>query len=293
MADDCSSARRLLLFESLGISVVDFCCHAHVQPLGREELNPTHSIVFIRRGAFGRSQNGETLIADPNHVLFFNAAAPYRYSHPIPGGDDCTILTVESAQALDLVGRHAAEDLCAEAPFQSTHALSSPRAVRLHWELLSMLEKPVPELMLQDAIAELADEAVGCAYRFSATKCSGARSPHAARRHRELSEAVKLTLSKRLHTPPSLAKLADNFGCSPFHLSRTFHDTLGLSLREYVKRLRARVAAERIVAGACDLTELALELGYADHSHFTNSFRDEWGIPPSHFRRSGRLRSGL
>jgi AraC-like DNA-binding protein len=55
-------------------------------------------------------------------------------------------------------------------------------------------------------------------------------------------------------------------------------------MRHYLNRLRARVAADRLVAGARDLTDLALDLGYWDHSHFTNSFRQEWGVPPSRFR---------
>jgi AraC-like DNA-binding protein len=44
------------------------------------------------------------------------------------------------------------------------------------------------------------------------------------------------------------------------------------------------VAAHRLATGARDLTGLAFELGYADHSHFTNAFRQEWGVPPSRFR---------
>ena len=44
------------------------------------------------------------------------------------------------------------------------------------------------------------------------------------------------------------------------------------------------MAAHRLAAGAPDLTSLALDLGYADHSHFTNAFRQEWGVPPSRFR---------
>src|SRR5947208_559037 len=104
------------------------------------------------------------------------------------------------------------------------------------------------------------------------------------RRRRDLVEAVKLMISERLERPPSLTELADVLGCSPYHLSHTFHGTAGLSLRGYVRRLRARVAAERLAAGASHLTALALDLGYADHSHFTNSFRREWGVSPSTFR---------
>ena len=57
-----------------------------------------------------------------------------------------------------------------------------------------------------------------------------------------------------------------------------------MSLRGYLGRLRARLAAERLARGAPDLTELALDLGFADHAHFTNAFRREWGVPPSRLR---------
>ena len=277
---------RRLLFESLGISVLDFRCRAHVEAEGPEEPNPTHSIVLVRKGVFRRTRQRETLLADANHVLFFNAAEPYRYSHPLPGGDDCTILAVETHRALELVARYAPGDAQGpERPFGLGHGLSSPRAARLHWELLDLVGRPFARLALEDVLAELADEAVRCAYRIQAgpLPSEGLSSP-AQRRRRDLVEAAKLALSQRLDAPPSLSELARVLDCSPFHLSRTFHGTAGLSLRSYVRRLRARVAAERLAAGARDLTELALDLGYADHSHFTNCFRREWGVPPSRFR---------
>lgn len=48
-----------------------------------------------------------------------------------------------------------------------------------------------------------------------------------------------------------------------------------------------------------DLTDIALSFGFSSHSHFTDSFRREFGIPPSRLRREGaaalarRLRSQL
>ena len=272
-----------MLFASLGISVVDFRCRAHDPADGAEEPNPTHSIVLVRRGVFRRTQQRETVVADANHVLLFNAAEGYRYAHPLPGGDACTILTVETHRALELVGRHApAEAERPERPFRRGHGLSSPRAVWLHWEFLNLVARQASRLALEDALAELANEAVVCAYGVSVP--SRRTSPLAQRRRRDLVEAVKLMISERLEAPPSLTELADVLGCSPYHLSHTFHDTAGLSLRGYVRRLRARIAAERLTTGATGLTALALDLGYADHSHFTNSFRREWGVSPSSFR---------
>jgi len=213
---------RKVLFESLGISVVDFRCQAHVAAEGGEEPNPTHSIVLVRRGVFRRTHRREIVLADPNHVLLFNGTEPYRYAHPLPGGDACTILTVETDRALELVGRYAPADAeHPERPFRRGHGLSSPRAVWLHWEFLNLVARQASRLALEDALAELANEAVACAYR--APVPSRRASPPARRRRRDLVEAVKLMISERLDGPPSLTELADVLGCSPYHLSHTFH----------------------------------------------------------------------
>jgi AraC-like DNA-binding protein len=277
---------RFACFGAFGLAVVKFRCRAHVQRAGQEEPNPTNSIVLVRRGVFGRSRRGDTVLADANHVLFFNAGEPYRYSHPVPGGDDCTILTVETRRALELVARHAPRDAeDPQAPFRWGHALSDPRVAMLHYEMLRLLRHGGSRLAMEDALLELADESVGACYRAGVSLAY--REPparHAARRRRDLVETVKLAINQRLESPPPLGELAIDCDCSPFHLSRTFRDTVGVSLRRYVRRLRTRVAADHLTRGPRDLTRLGLDLGYADHSHFTNTFRSEWGIPPSRFR---------
>jgi len=280
---------RRVLFESPGISVVDYRCRAHVEPEGPEEPNPTHSLVLVRRGVFRRTRRRDTIVADPNHVLFFNAGEPYRYAHPVPGGDDCTILALETHRALELVARYAPQDAeDPKTPFRRDHALSGSRVAWLHYELLQLLRllrQRETALLLEDVLWEIADESVRAAYREDASRAPRETMfASARRRRRDLVETVKLAINERLETPLSLGQLAALCGCSPFHLSRTFRETAGLSLRRYTRRLRARVAAERLSAGARDLTSLGLDLGFADHSHFTNTFRREWGMPPSRFR---------
>jgi AraC family transcriptional regulator len=278
-----------LLYSTMGISLVDFHCWAGVELDGPEEPNPTHSIVLVRRGVFQRRQHRAMLTADPNHILLFNALHPYRYSHPLPGGDDCTILAVETDTALNLVAQQSPWD--AEKPGQPFHipcAISSHRAAGIHYELLALLRRPSPQLVIEDAMVELVEETIRSAYasygeQRKREKHSRA-SADAARRHRDLTEAAKLAINESLGALPALGDLAQDLGCSPFHLSRIFHQTAGMSLRRYITRLRASVAAERLAAGASDLTELALDLGFADHSHFTNTFRREWGLCPSRFR---------
>jgi len=287
LSPDSEPHERHLLFESLGVSVVEFRCRAHVEPDGPEEPNPTHSIVLVRRGVFRRTWRGEACLADANHVVFFNAAEPSRFSHPIPGGDDCTILAVETQRAFELVARHSPWDAQnPETPFRVGHGLSSRRVARLHYELLTRIRRRDAALALDDALSELADESVRVVYGTRHALQIRRTTPSAAtrRRRRDLMEAVKLAINESLESPPRLGDLARSFGCSPFHLSRAFRETAGVSLRRYVQQLRARVAADCLARGARDLTELALDLGYTDHSHLTNAFRREWGLPPSRFR---------
>jgi AraC family transcriptional regulator len=294
LSRDSEPYERHVLFESLGVSVVDFRCRAHVEPDGPEEPNATHSIVLVRRGVFRRTWRGEASLADANHVLFFNAEEPSRFSHPVPGGDDCTILAVETQRALELVARHSpGEAQHPETPFSVGHGLSSRRVACLHYELLTRVRSRDSALALDDTLSELADESVRVVYgarhavRFRRTPPSAATR----RRRRDLMEAVKLSIHQSLESSPRLGDLARSFGCSPFHVSRVFREIGGVSLRRYVQQLRARVAADRLAHGARDLTELALDLGYADHSHLTNAFRREWGLPPSRFRTLTGFRS--
>src|SRR5262245_49387183 len=128
---------RHLIYESLGITVWDFRCRVHVHDDGPEEYNQAPSIAFIRRGVFRRQQDEASVVADANQALSFNPGRPYRIAHPLPGGDDCTVVALTVPAALELVesrgGRPAERP---EAPFRAGHAISSPRAARLHVELL-------------------------------------------------------------------------------------------------------------------------------------------------------------
>lgn len=275
------------LFESDGFQVIDYRCEAGVHPPGREEASACHSVVLVRRGVFLRTLGRETRLADPNRVLFFNEGEAYRVGHPVEGGDECTVVELSSELAREVVSRHSPRDAeRSRGPFRRDDGPSSLRAWDLHYELLGAVRRGAARLALEDLALELADEALRMGYAWESNEPRGAVAT--PRRHRDLVEAAKLRLNEELESPPTLSRLARDLGCSAFHLSRTFSRTVGLPLRRYLGLLRVRAAAARLADGAADLTQLALELGFADHSHFTNTFRRTWGVAPSAFR--SRLR---
>jgi len=80
-----------------------------------------------------------------------------------------------------------------------------------------------------------------------------------------------------------LADVGKAVGASPVYLTDLFRRVEGISLHRYIVRLRLRHALD-CLAGANDLTALALQSGFSSHSHFTLAFRRAFGATPSEFR---------
>lgn len=95
--------------------------------------------------------------------------------------------------------------------------------------------------------------------------------------------AMQAYANAHLDRPFSLIETARACALSPFTTSRVFHRELGIPLRDYARRLRMRAALAQIAQGR-DLADIARELGYVDHSHFTRTFRSEFGVVPSQWR---------
>jgi AraC-like DNA-binding protein len=99
----------------------------------------------------------------------------------------------------------------------------------------------------------------------------------------ELIRQVKEYLSRASHARVGLAKTARNFGVSPFSLSRAFREQEHLSVYQYALRGRLRRAA-CLLGTYDDLAQLALDLGFSSHSHFSTAFHRWAGCTPSEYR---------
>mgnify|MGYP000556427633 CR=1 FL=1 len=104
------------------------------------------------------------------------------------------------------------------------------------------------------------------------------------RRQRDLAIHADELLAQRFCRPLKLEGIARELGVAGPYLARSYHATLGTRMHERLMSLRVAAALSQLSDGASDLTSLALELGFASHSHFTAAFRRRVGIPPSHFR---------
>src|SRR5262249_41985156 len=107
-----------------------------------------------------------------------------------------------------------------------------------------------------------------------------------------LVEAAKAAIAGNLERNVTVRELARKMHCNPSRLCRVFRRSTGQTLTSYRHGLRMQVALERLQQAGIDLTELALELGYSSHSHFTCVFRRHLGVTPSQVR-AGELKKEL
>jgi AraC family transcriptional regulator len=98
----------------------------------------------------------------------------------------------------------------------------------------------------------------------------------------------------RLHddfcAPVSVAELAEEAGVHPVHLARAFRKAMGLTVGEYVARLRVAWVARALASREePDLAGLAAAAGFADQSHLTRVFKALTGSPPGKSRQMLRM----
>lgn len=88
-----------------------------------------------------------------------------------------------------------------------------------------------------------------------------------------------------------LSTIARHVGASTHQLSRMFKQGTGESVSRRRMRLRLAAALSAIIDGADDLSRVAVESGFFDHSHMTNSFRSHFGVTPKEARLNPRAAS--
>jgi AraC-like DNA-binding protein len=98
---------------------------------------------------------------------------------------------------------------------------------------------------------------------------------------RERVTRVAALLHQRLSEPPGLEEIGKEVGCSPFYLSRTFSREMGMTIPQYLRKIRMERAAELLASRKCNVTEAAMEVGYSSLSHFSQAFCQTMGCCPA------------
>ena len=85
----------------------------------------------------------------------------------------------------------------------------------------------------------------------------------------------------------TLASIGRAANAHPVHVAQTFRRFHECTIGEYVRRLRLERACRQLAETEKPLSEIALETGFTDQSHFHRAFKRELGISPSAYRAGG------
>jgi AraC-like DNA-binding protein len=272
-------ATTRLLLETPGFQVGEFRC-APSHPLWHQlndNIGPRPHLVFPQTSVY-IDQRGGRVLATPNHVVFYASNELYRRELHDPRGDVSLFVTVDEA----LLGR-----IAGVSPLPAHRSSSADTYLAVHVLVRHLLDEARPDtLFVEETLHQLVTQAIR-----RGVEESGAARAATRRDHRELAEAAKDVLARRLTESVSVHDLARELHVSAFHLSRVFLDLTGFTLHGYRIHLRLRGALEHLREPDADLTRLAHELGFCSLSHFSGSFSRVFGTPPSKVRAcSGELR---
>jgi AraC family transcriptional regulator len=94
---------------------------------------------------------------------------------------------------------------------------------------------------------------------------------------KEVLERIRDYVMENLDQPIEVSALASLAGRSPFHFTRVFARSVGISPYRYVVRLRLQRAIELVRDGQTGFADIAAHTGFADQSHLSRWVRRVYG----------------
>lgn len=266
--------RRKKLFENESLQIGVFEARPTTDACGEVERQSRNAIVLPFSGVFARHDApGRQLTGTPSHAIYFAPDAPYRISFPGAIGDRAIILRFEESLAPDQV--------CLRGEGPAAQGLLPAKAMMLRNLLSRRLEKSEADDFEAEALGL---DLLNWSLESVRPAKMPARRSALARRTRAL-ERVKEAVASSPSDKWNVARLANLANLSPFHLCHVFREMTGTSIYDYVLHERLARTLDAVLDCDDDLTTIALDAGFASHSHFTARFRRFFGCTPAALRR--------
>ncbi|MCM2388443.1 helix-turn-helix domain-containing protein [Streptomyces albipurpureus] len=102
---------------------------------------------------------------------------------------------------------------------------------------------------------------------------------------------AKALLEEQMIRPPTLDRLAQEVGATPFSLLRAFKSAYGMPPHTWLTDARVRNARRLLEAGTTP-AEAAIAVGFTDQPHLNRHFTRIVGVPPGAYRKERWGRTG-
>jgi len=91
-------------------------------------------------------------------------------------------------------------------------------------------------------------------------------------------------IEKNIYEPITIHDIAREAQYSTYHFCRIFRSLVGDSPKEYLRKRRLTIAAERLVKEETSILDIALDCQFGSHASFTRSFKQLFKVTPKQYR---------
>lgn len=102
----------------------------------------------------------------------------------------------------------------------------------------------------------------------------------------KIAERMQTYIEAHLGDKITMAALARAAHYSQWHAARLFKEVVGTSPFEYIRLRRLSAAAQRLRDTPCKVIDVAFDFVFDSHEGFTRAFARQFGMTPTHFRRT-------
>lgn len=96
-------------------------------------------------------------------------------------------------------------------------------------------------------------------------------------------QKAAVTLKQNLSAPLTIAELAKQVGTNPNKLQEGFRYIFGLTVNNYLNKLRLEYARDQLMIGELNISEISNNIGISNKSYFSRLFKATYQLNPKEF----------
>lgn len=283
-------ATALIPFHDYGLSAFTFCPGEPINPLlVQQDTEGCHThmeieMIYVERGEVLFEHTGRHLIITEGELAVFWAGLP----HQAVASDTVTAFHVAQIPVvcvLSWIGHTGAMAGFLKGEVRISRSSARDRACDL-----GLFSRWTEDLMSGDPLliapAELEVQAMLRRFlRDSTAPVELSRVPRSDRASADLAARTIRYVTRRFMEPLSVEEIAQHVGLHHDHVMSTFRRTCGITLWDYVTRLRVSEAQRLLATTDMPILSICHRAGFSSTSRMYEAFHRVRGITPAEYRK--------
>lgn len=105
----------------------------------------------------------------------------------------------------------------------------------------------------------------------------------------EIAKKINVYVLENYNRTLTYEKLSEKFHIKITTMKNCYKSIYGETINDTIIKKRLEVAANLLKNSSLSITEIALEVGYTDHSKFSNAFKKMYNITPSKYKKMSKI----